>query len=145
MNIENLVKLREALLREGEFADLGLIFDMQTFAKPYAAVPKRATCGTAACLAGTAVLALGTQEQLETCHRLGAGGFVKVASELLGLDYGFDSDKRYLFGSDATYWPKPFGDMYNKATTEKDRRAAAVALIDHYICKEQALRKEKGE
>jgi hypothetical protein len=80
-------------------------------------------CGTAACIAGWANAMTGAKKgQLDDPSR---------AAKKLGLP-DID-DTAYLFGNPEYYWPNPFGKLYAKARTAKQRAKIACARIDHLI------------
>lgn len=87
---------------------------------------KFAKCGTAACIAGWAVL-------LHDKRITNYDEIARRASELLELD---EMKSYRLFG--ATWWPEPFGSQYRKAKTPTARAKIAAARIEHYIKTEGA-------
>lgn len=79
-------------------------------------------CGTAACIAGWAILL--SDKELEAERN----GFSSTAGPLLGIE---DTGSVFL----ADEWPHPFRERYRKAVTRKARAKIAVARIEHLITK----------
>jgi hypothetical protein len=106
---------------------------------------QRSPCGTAACLAGTAIICNAPTvaegvAQLKRLYRIDKYRAVpRNAAELLGLtgdwDAHIDHDddeaagETLMFDADAAYWPHPFGRMFYRG----DEAEAAVAYLDYII------------
>ncbi len=131
--LENWFKLREFVLNEPNYD-----FEMSTWCYK----PKDINgndCGTAACLAGSALLACGMQVYNSTV--------VVEACELLGLDPHAHGMESGLFAFDCQGWPEDLKIKYKEARANrksKEKKEAAVELIDRMICEEQKRRKENG-
>lgn len=116
----------------------------------------KAPCGTAACLAGEAIICAAptVKTGVRRLRRMHVDDGVSVATRAASLlnlpepewkTFSFltessDNDTARLFrcGSDGlgrplVYWPDPFGKRFNKAKTNKARAKAAVAYLDHII------------
>lgn len=140
INIENMLKLKAFILHEGEYKDEHLEFEMSKW-----------HCGTAACLAGSAVVCLCSVEARRHISSIGGGisdgrWVSETAQKLLGLEdrprhkswrTGAEEDVMPdIFGADLTGWPAHIKAEYNAAKSARGRAVAAGKLIDHLVCEE---------
>lgn len=136
LNIELFKKIRDRI------AEVPESYDQST----YVTEDHRAPCGTAACLAGAAIIcnAVSVKAGIRSLrHHDDRRTISQRAAKLLGLprpNWGVDDDEynsaALLFYSSSDYkvgWPEPFGSTFNKARGVKSRAEAAVAYLDHII------------
>ena len=85
-------------------------------------------CGTAACIAGWAIL-LSEKKKADELDYNYSGDTVDIASDLIGLPFGYYP--RQLFNNHG--WPEPFSSQYKNAKTPRARAKIAAERIEHLI------------
>lgn len=137
LNIELFKKIRDRI------AEVPESYDQSLYIRSEPAAP----CGTAACLAGEAIICAAKTLKIgvKNLHFYDNKDRVaERAAELLGLpepDWGAGSTRHYndtarLFASlseSSVIWPKPFAEQFRKARDSRERAAVAVKYLDHII------------
>ena len=150
MNLQNMLKLIRFMEAETVHYNQNTWFSENAL---YRDIPLGSgeRCGTAACLAGSALLACGAQKDIEELKHIVDGKeqsnfLVPKVVELLGWeDQPIAHGIPALFYGGADYWPKPFYGQYKLAKGEKGKRAAAIALLKDMVCRELAARRSALE
>lgn len=134
MNIEALFKLRESLAsNKYGYTQATFVWDSDRYGNaPY---NDNGECGTVCCLAGHVVMEQGTAEQKARAVKGDMVDWLTTAANILNMPY--DTAQR-LFAANANHWPEKYANMYKTAANWKEKREAAIALVDHLICKERA-------
>ena len=136
LNVTLLKKIRDRIAEIPESYDQSV----------YVIESPKAPCGTAACLAGEAIIcnARSVEAGIKSLRLTDAKGLVSYrAARLLGLprpNWGADdeayNDAAKLFYSSSDYkvgWPEPFGSAFNRAKSTKQRAKVVVDYLDHII------------
>lgn len=145
LNIELFKKVRDRIAAVPES------YDQSTYRR----ADRRAPCGTAACLAGEAIIcdAPTVEDGVAELREYDDVDFVaERAAELLGLpqpDWGKHSETgdgynvtARLFACHEDYevfWPEPFASQFAEAGTTSERSRVAVAYLDHIIATGKVL------
>jgi hypothetical protein len=137
LNIELFKKIRDRI------AEIPEAYDQSVYCRR----DDRAPCGTAACLAGEAIIcsAPTVGEGVEHLRHYDRRDLIpETAAILLGLPrpmWGYGQPPRYnetarLFACHAdnvVFWPEPFASQFQAALNATERAAVAVAYLDHII------------
>ena len=128
MNVKLLRKIQEHILEEPKrfvmrtFLIRPPDLDDDVFEGDDGTMVKFARCGTAACVAGWAVL---LHDGMDTR----VSNLRSRAKSLIGLKKGFNEDLLFEVGG----WPTRFEEAYRSAKTQRGRARVAVRRIDHFI------------
>lgn len=135
LNIELFKKMRERIATSPDS------YNQQSWCQSDSIAP----CGTAACLAGEAIVcaAPSVGEGVRRLRRLVRSddeyAVPRFAASLLGLEgdyaaYGEDEmGETAMFHGDAKYWPEDYRMMFMAADNRYSKAHAAVAYLDHII------------
>lgn len=145
LNIELFKKIRDRI------AAIPESYDQESYVR----INRDSPCGTAACLAGEAIICAAPTVDLgvRRLKRADCEDLVPTrAAKLLGLPPPrFHGTRDNLFGADnitarmfrcshnddysgpAVFWPEPFASRFNKAKNQRGRARAAIAYLDYII------------
>lgn len=143
MNVEKLLQVKRTILRDpgSQFVMDSFFADAESIDSSSIEIKRKkvANCGTAACIAGTAIaMEMFQNNRQEARRNRGAYAPFDTAKKILDLNETQAEKLFYLVFQAPTLnpnreWPPQFRDAYLAAKTLKARKRIAAKRIDHFI------------